>query len=81
MQQSKPWITPTVMGKINDKNKLHKKYIKSRRKEDKLKFNKLKNEITNTTRKSKKDYYKKYFDQHNKNSKKIWNCTKEILNL
>ena len=80
-QQSKPWITPTIIAKINDKNKLYKKYIKSRRKEDKLKFNKLKNEITNITRKSKEEYYKKYFERNNKNAKKIWNGIKEIINI
>ena len=55
--------------------------MKSKRKEDRLKFSKLKNEITNLTRKSKEEYYKKYFEKNNKNSKKIWNGIKEIINI
>jgi len=62
-QQSKPWITPAIVEKINDKNKLYKKFMKSKRKEDRLKFSKLKNEITSLTRKSKEEYYKKYFEK------------------
>ena len=80
-QQSKPWITPAIVEKINDKNKLYKKFMKSKRKEDRLKFSKLKNEITSLTRKSKEEYYKKYFEKNNKNSKKIWNGIKEIINI
>ena len=41
----------------------------------------MKNEITNLTRKSKEEYYKKYFEKNNKNSKKIWNGIKEIINI
>ena len=55
--------------------------MRSKRKEERLKFSKLKNEITNLTRKSKEEYYKKYFEKNNKNSKKIWNGIKEIINI
>ena len=58
-----------------------KEFMKSKSKDDQLQFNKVKNEITSLTRKSKQDYYKKYFDKHSKNSKKIWNGIKEIINL
>ena len=72
-QESKPWITPAIVAKINDKNKLYKKFKKSKRKKDRFKICKLKNEIKNLTGKSKEGYYKKYFEKNNKNSKKIWN--------
>ena len=80
-QKIKPWITPKIIAKIKTKNKLYKKFMKSKSKDDQLQFNKVKNEITSLTRKSKQDYYKKYFDKHSKNSKKIWNGIKEIINL
>ena len=80
-QTIKPWITPAIIAKINTKNKLYKKYIKSKSRDDKLLFNKVKNEITSLTRKSKQDYYKRYFDKHSKNSKQIWNGIKEIINI
>ena len=80
-QQLKPWITPTIIAKINTKNKLYKKLVKSKSRETQLKFNKIKNEITSLTRISKEIHYKKYFDNHSKDSKKIWNGIKEIINL
>ena len=33
------------------------------------------------TRKNKEEYYRKYFEKHDKNSKKIWNGIKEIINI
>ena len=80
-EQLKPWITPTIIAKINTKNKLHKKIVKSKSRETQLKFNKIKNEITSLTRINKEIHYKKYFDNHSKDSKKIWNGIKEIINL
>ena len=80
-QKIKPWITSAIIAKINTKNRLYKKYIKSKSRDDKLLFNKVKNEITSLTRKSKQDYHKRYFDKHSKNSKKIWNGIKEIINI
>ena len=77
----KSWITTAIVAKINTKNRLYKKYIKSKSRDDKILFNKVKNEITSLTRKSKQDYYKRYFDKHSKNSKKIWNGIKEIINI
>ena len=80
-QKTHPWITPAIIAKINRKNKLYKKFIKSKKREDQLQFNQIKNEITSLTRKSKKEYYKNYFNTHNKNLKKIWNGIKEIINI
>ena len=66
-QKIKPWITSAIIAKINTKNRLYKKYIKSKSRDDKFLFNKVKNEITSLTRKSKQHYYKRYFDKHSKN--------------
>ena len=80
-QQLKPWITPTIVAKIKTKNKLYKKLVKSKSRDIKSQFNKIKNEITSLTRKNKEEHYKKYFNNNSKNSKKIWNGIKEIINL
>ena len=80
-QRLKPWITPTIISKINVKNRLYKKFIKSKDRETHRQFTQIKNEITSLTRKSKEGYYKKYFEKHDKNSKKIWNGIKEIINI
>ena len=80
-QKIKPWITPTIIAKIKYKNKLYKKFIKSKNREIQTQFNKIKNEITSLTRKNKEEYYKKYFSKHDKNLKKIWDGIKEIINI
>ena len=61
-QKTHPWITPAIIAKINMKNKLYKKFIKSKKREDQLQFNQIKNEITSLTRKSKKECYKNHFN-------------------
>ena len=55
--------------------------MKSKNREDQFRFNQIKNEITSLTRKSKKQYYKYYFNTNDKNLKKIWNGIKEIINI
>ena len=54
----KPWITNTILKKIEHKNKIFKKFIKCKMADQKSlfkdQFNILKNEITSLTRESKK---------------------------
>ena len=80
-QTLKPWITPVILAKIDTKNKLYKKLIKTKSIEIQSQFNRIKNEITSLTRKSKEKYYKNYFEKHNKNLRKIWSGIKEIINI
>ena len=80
-QTLKPWITPAILAKITTKNKLYKKLTKTKSIETQFQFNKIKNEITSLTRKSKERYYKNYFEKHNKNLRKIWSGIKEIINV
>ena len=80
-QTLKPWITPLILAKIDTKNKLYKKLIKTKSIEIQSQFNRIKNEITSLTRKSKEKYYKNYFEKHNKNLRKIWSGIKEIINI
>ena len=53
-QKIQPSISPIIIAKINKKNKLYKKFMKSKNREDQFRFNQIKNEITFLTRKSKK---------------------------
>ena len=80
-QRLTPWITPTIISKINIKNKLYKKFIKSKNRETKHQFTQIKNEITSLTRKSKEEYYKKYFEKHDKNSKKYGMALRKLSTL
>ena len=45
------------------------------------KFKEIKNEITNLTRQSKKNYYNQYFTENSKNLQKMWRGIKEIINI
>ena len=44
-------------------------------------FKKLKNEITDHTRRGKKEFYKNYFADNKNNLKKVWKGIKEIVNI
>ena len=64
----KPWISDQILTKINTKNKLYQRMMRSKNPEAKSRLNDeyktMKNEITNATRQSKKDYYKQYFTEN-----------------
>ena len=79
--QSKPWITKDILKQIKDRNKLfiklknqpHNNLVQER-------YKRLRNKITDNIRKSKKDYYKKNFDDNISNLKNTWKGIKDILN-
>ena len=84
-QMFKPWINNGIIQKIMNKNKFFKKYMTC--KSELLKyfhyeaFKTQKNEITALIRKSKKEYYEKYFKTHKNNLKKVWKGIKSIINI
>ena len=70
----KKWINNDILNLIKLKDKLHSKYIKEVNATTKLNILKeykiKKNEITQSIRSSKKEYYSKYFEKNSKNIKK-----------
>ena len=63
------------------KNKLFREYLKCKnetRKAEIYQFKLLKNEITHSTRTSKKVYYQKYFSENKNNLQKNWKGIKEM---
>ena len=81
----KPWITDKIFEKMNNKNKAFKKYMNCKdphiKENLKTEFKTIKNELTNLTRQSKKDFYNNYFSTNTKNLQKIWQDIKEIINI
>ena len=78
--QSKPWITKDILKQIKDRNKLFIKMKKNPHDnviQDRYKT--LRNKITDNIRKSKKDYYNKFFDENVNNLKKTWKGIKDLL--
>ena len=74
-QKFKPWISRQILSKIDDKNKVFRKYLRSKNLVLKnnlyRQFKDLKNEVTHLSRSSKMDYYKKYFTDNKDNIKNM----------
>ena len=84
-QRLKPWVTDKILDKIALKNNFLKRYTLCKNMEQKntlyCQFKKLKNEITDLTRRGKKEFYKNYFADNKNNLKKVWKGIKEIVNI
>ena len=75
-----------LLDKIEKKKKTFRKYMSSKGNPEvkeylKTNYKNIKNEITNLTRQSKKDYYKQYFTENTENLQKIWKGIREIINI
>ena len=81
----KPWISDDILNKINAKNRTFNKLRKCKNPDTKSRllneYKLLKNELTEQTRQSKKDYYNQYFTENASNLQKIWKGIKEIINI
>ena len=79
--RSKPWITLAIRKSIFVKNKLYKKYLKSKLPYYHLKFKYYRNRLNHLIKVSKKQYYNDYFHANRSNPKKIWTGIKRIMTL
>ena len=79
--RSKPWITLAIRKSIFVKNKLYKKYLKSKLPYYHLKFKYYRNRLNHLIKVSKKQYYNDYFHANRSNPKKIWTGIKRIITL
>ena len=84
-QRYKPWITNEILQSMRRRDTLLKKYIKlkdiERRNIVFSEYKKLRNEILEKTRRSKSHFYRNYFEENNKNLRKIWQGIREIINI
>ena len=80
--KSKPWITPALSNSIKIKNRVYKQFckasdpIKKRKRHER--FKNYRNLTTILTRLCKEDYYKSFFQDKKKDSKKIWESIRSI---
>ena len=77
--ESKPWITHGLKVSIQLKNKLYRKWIKTKSTYYHAKFKLYRNKINHLLKISKKKYYNEYFIKNSKDSKKVWKGIKEIV--
>ena len=61
-QQDKPWITKSILNCIRKKNEMYKKYIKTRTKENEIKYKKYINNLVSLLRTAEKQYYSEKLD-------------------
>lgn len=78
---SKPWITTGIRVSLNVKNKIYKKFIKTRSPYYHNKFKLYRNKLNQLIRTNKIDYYNKYFNSNKTYIKNIWRGIKQIISL
>ena len=83
--KSKPWITVEILKMINEREKLHKHYIKTKnsnlREEFHNKYKEMRNKIRDITRKSQREYLQDYFAKNIKNIKNTWKGIKSVIKI
>ncbi len=72
----KPWITRGILKSISIKNKLYKRFLKSK---DKFWYKYYRDVLNHLLRKSKRTYFQEYFENCKKNSKKVWAGINDLL--
>ena len=77
--QSKPRITPAIRESIRKKNKLYKRYLKTKSQQIYFNFKQYRNKINHLMRISKRNYYNAYFIEHSNDSKLIWKGIRQII--
>ena len=83
--KEKPWISSGIQKSISIKNSIFKKYINKKdphiKEELHQKYKNYRNIIATLMKKSKQNYFTKYFESNIKNLKNIWKGIKSILSL
>ena len=81
----KPWITTDILNKCKERDKLLKEILKeddaNKLAELREKYHKMRNEITNDKRTSKKDFYTTQFEKNKNKSSKVWQDIRKLVNV
>jgi len=76
----KKWITPALIKSINVKCKLYKKWIKSKKPRDELRYKNYAKVLRNILYAAEKQYYAQLFDSKVHDSKAIWRHINSLVN-
>ena len=76
----KPWINDELAKEIRYKNNLHKIALLNPTSENKEKFRKLRNSITNKTRRAHGNFYQKIINGEKQNLKTLWDLFGKVVN-
>ena len=79
--KSKPWINNNILRMIKRRDKLFERKKRQPKNEDIQRLYRLfRNRVNFEVKKSRKLYYKEYFQMYKNNVSKIWNGIREIVN-
>ena len=79
--KSKPWITKGIKISITTKNKLFKRYIKTKNNDHQSEYKKYRNKLSKLLKLSKEKYYNNFFIKNSNNVKAQWKGIKELMAL
>ena len=81
----KPWITTSILTSIKTKNRIYRKFLRTKNATTKQQlhdhFKYYRNNVTKITKASKALHYKKFFEDNKGNLRKTWEGIKEIINI
>ena len=81
----KPWITTSILTSIKTKNRVYRKFLRTKNATTKQQlhdhFKYYRNNVTKITKASKVLHYKKFFEDNKGNLRKTWEGIKEIINI
>jgi len=76
---SKPWFSKGIQTSIKIKNKIYRKYLKTKSTYLYCKFKFYRYKINHLVKINKKKYYNDYFSQNSNDGKKIWSGIKTLV--
>ena len=81
----KPWITTGILTSIKTKNRIYRKFLRTKNATTKQQlhdhFKCFQNNLTKITKASKALNYKKFFEDNKGNLQKTWEGIREIINI
>ena len=79
--KAKPWITKKISKLIRKKNRLYKKYVKTKNITDQRAFKDCSNHLNYMKKQSKRNHYDTVNSNSSRNSKLVWKTINEIVTL
>ena len=78
-KQTHPWSDNSVLRMMRNRDKAHKKAIRTGLTEDWQKYRRLRNQVTSSNRKNRKAYFKNKLQENRANPKAYWNTLHQVL--
>jgi hypothetical protein len=76
---NKPWITPSILQSIKQKQILYKKYLLTNSQEDLSNYKFYRNYLAKIMKYSENEYYKKLLNKNNHNCKDTWKILNSLI--